>query len=239
MLIETMTQQKANGYWGDNNPKLTAWVACQKALEGSELESGGAPKSMGAIKSQWQKVCPRYVYVCVYNLQYSDLQLKQEYDIVKELWNLSGVGWDDMKKCVKVNLSVWTDYCKVCLTTYMWVILVPHTCSPPQSHPKAKPFCKKGFPLFDKIGNLIDSTHATGEFAFQAGQTLGPSNTCHSSPATPPGDDFDPQIDPILLGLSHNTTCSLDTIRPHTLLSWENNRYLDSKSPIEVSVQLL
>jgi hypothetical protein len=28
MLIKTMTRQKANGYWGDNNPKLTAWVAC-------------------------------------------------------------------------------------------------------------------------------------------------------------------------------------------------------------------
>jgi hypothetical protein len=61
-------------------------------LEGSKLESGGAPKSLGTIKSQWQKVHPCYVHVCVYSLQYSNLQLKQEYDIVKELWNLSGVG---------------------------------------------------------------------------------------------------------------------------------------------------
>jgi hypothetical protein len=109
-------------------------------------------------------------------------QLKQEYDIIKELWNLSGFGWDDVKKCVMVSHTIWADYCKVHITC----IYVGHSCLShvllPQSHPKVKPFCKKGFPLFDKIGNLIDGTCATGEFAFRAGQTLGPSNTHHSLP---------------------------------------------------------
>ena len=42
--------------------------------------------------------------------------------------------------------------------------LVLLTAPPPsfQSHDKAKPFHKKGFPLFNKISNLINGTHTTG-----------------------------------------------------------------------------
>src|ERR1700677_180220 len=40
LLVETMTLQKAEGGWGDNNPKPIAWTACEKALARSEKESG-------------------------------------------------------------------------------------------------------------------------------------------------------------------------------------------------------
>jgi hypothetical protein len=50
-MIEKMTQQKAEGYWGDNNPKPTVWGICLTALAGSELESSGAPKNLTTIKS--------------------------------------------------------------------------------------------------------------------------------------------------------------------------------------------
>lgn len=101
-----------------------------------------------------------------------------------------------------------------------------------QSHPKAKPFRKKGLPLYDEIGNLIDGTRATGEFAYQAGQTPGPSNNRHSSPATPPGDSFDSQIDPILLGISNNST---NTTRPRSPFEWEKDEYSENETPITVS----
>lgn len=97
-----------------------------------------------------------------------------------------------------------------------------------QSHDKAKPFRKKGFPLFDELGDLIDGTRATGEFAFRAGQTPGPSYTRHSSPVTPPGDDFDSRIDPVLLGISKDTTLSR---RPRSPLNWENDKYSDDDTP--------
>ena len=89
-----------------------------------------------------------------------------------------GFGWDDAKKRVMASPSVWDDYLKVRLTCCIYAgLLVLHLSAPlPQSHPKASPFRKKGFPLFDKIGNLIDGTRATGEFAFWAGQTLAPPN---------------------------------------------------------------
>ena len=61
LLVATMTTQKADSYWGDNNPKAVVWTACEKALAGSEKESGGAPKNIGVLKSRWQKVRLGYV----------------------------------------------------------------------------------------------------------------------------------------------------------------------------------
>ena len=43
--------QKVGTSWGDNNPKPIVWVACEKALAGSEKESGGVPKTIGVLKS--------------------------------------------------------------------------------------------------------------------------------------------------------------------------------------------
>lgn len=66
LLVETMTLQKAEGGWGDNNPKPIAWTACEKALARSEKESGGACKGITVLKSRWQKVCLDYVLICMY-----------------------------------------------------------------------------------------------------------------------------------------------------------------------------
>lgn len=71
LLVETMTVEKAAGRWGDNNPKSTAWVACETALAGSEEESGGAHKTITVLKSRWQKVRLDYVHVCTYLTLYS------------------------------------------------------------------------------------------------------------------------------------------------------------------------
>jgi hypothetical protein len=56
-LVHTLAEQKIKGNWGDNNPKPEAWTACKVALEGSEKESGGTPKTDKAIRSRWQRVC--------------------------------------------------------------------------------------------------------------------------------------------------------------------------------------
>lgn len=66
-LVQTLTKEKADGNWGDNNPKKCAWTACEKALRGSEEASGGAPKLEASIKNRWQKVstcvCMRIYYM--------------------------------------------------------------------------------------------------------------------------------------------------------------------------------
>jgi hypothetical protein len=62
VLVQTLKQAKADGDWGDNNPKKNVWTDCEKALAGSEKISGGGPKNQGAIKNRWQRVC--YFFAC-------------------------------------------------------------------------------------------------------------------------------------------------------------------------------
>lgn len=137
------------------------------------------------------KGTPGYVYGCTYltsTILYSSNRNTKSSK--KRLCNLSGISWNEVMKKVKAELVVWDAYCKVCWSC----IYVGLPCSPhlplPWSLPKANPFHCKGFPLFDEIGNLVDSTCAIGEFTFQAGQSLGPSNTQHLCPATQPEDNL-------------------------------------------------
>jgi Myb/SANT-like DNA-binding domain len=133
------------------------------------------------------------------------IQLKQEHDTVKELHGVSGFGWDPVKMHVTASHEVWQEYCKVSTTAYMLLHL--HR---PQKHPKAAPFRKKGFPLFVEIGDLIDGSRATGEFAFRVGEASGPSHTQQSPIPSPSEDPYDIPIDPVLLGISHNTDNTRD-----------------------------
>ena len=61
VLVATLTKAKMDGDWGDNNPKKVAWTACEAALKGSKMESGGAPKNGSSIKNRWNKVS---TYIC-------------------------------------------------------------------------------------------------------------------------------------------------------------------------------
>ena len=55
-LVEVLLREKNRGNWGDNNPKPSAWTAAESALTGSEMVSGGGPKTVSTIKSRWQRV---------------------------------------------------------------------------------------------------------------------------------------------------------------------------------------
>lgn len=57
ILVQTLKAAKAEGDWGDNNPKKNVWTDCERALVGSEKISRGAPKNQGAIKNRWQHAC--------------------------------------------------------------------------------------------------------------------------------------------------------------------------------------
>jgi hypothetical protein len=66
VLVQTLTDKKANSTWADNNPKKTSWTVCKLALRGSKKVSGGVPKTVAAIKNRWHKVslCIKSIYVC-------------------------------------------------------------------------------------------------------------------------------------------------------------------------------
>jgi hypothetical protein len=55
-LISTLCTEKRLGNWGDNNPKPSAYTACERALRDSKKISGGVHKGVSAIKSRWQRV---------------------------------------------------------------------------------------------------------------------------------------------------------------------------------------
>jgi hypothetical protein len=110
-LLLTLCNEKSNGSWGDNNPKPSAYTACELALAGSEKISGGGPKVLSAIKSRWQRV--PHSFVDIFSLSDQIDQLKQEFDIVKQLRGLSGFGWDDDKKLVTAMADVWERYLEV------------------------------------------------------------------------------------------------------------------------------
>ena len=132
--------------WGDNNPKASMWQACLTALAGSEKESSGALKGVTILKSQWQKVCPSYIYVCAYLTSNYTVQLKWEYEIIKGLCNLLGVGWNEVMKRVKAEPSVWDAYCKVRLSCiYVGLHCSPHL-PPPSESPQGESLLQEGLP---------------------------------------------------------------------------------------------
>ena len=59
-LIKVLTEQQAAGNQADNNWKGVVWVAAAQRLEGSELISGGGPKTADGCDNHWQKVCAYY-----------------------------------------------------------------------------------------------------------------------------------------------------------------------------------
>ena len=128
------------------------------------------------------------------------MQLKQEYNVVKELRGLLGFGWDCQNCIVTTDSEVWDAYIKVSMSfvdhcsSHAWLQNL--------SNNKLKTFRTKPFPLYNTIGDLIDGTQATGEGVFQAGQMS--AFDCNISP-THNNSPSDTNIDPSLLEIS--TVC--------------------------------
>lgn len=87
---------------------------------------------------------------------------------MKTLRGLSGFGWDDQRKVVMAEPDVWDRYLKVCM---LICIFTPHRSLYVQGHPKARPFRKKPFPLYDEIAAIIGETGAVGDLAFSSENT--------------------------------------------------------------------
>lgn len=56
VFIEVLTEQATEGKTSDNGWKSSVWTAAMVALKGSEMFSGGAPKSAAACARHWDKV---------------------------------------------------------------------------------------------------------------------------------------------------------------------------------------
>lgn len=74
--------------------------------------------------------------------------------------------WDYEKNALEVSDEVWDAYIKVRPLYTMRLYLSLCSLQKVSNQTMAKPFRKKGFPLFDDIAELIGATHATGQNAF-------------------------------------------------------------------------
>ncbi len=61
----------------------------------------------------------------------------------------------------------------------------------------ARPLCRKGFPLFNDVAELVDGTHATGKNSFQAGQPTPAPSTQNAAASV--STSYEPVIDLELL----------------------------------------
>src|ERR1700722_6806964 len=68
---------------------------------------------------------------------------------------------------VTASDAVWDAYIVASPSEYFCIV----THVEGQSHPKAAPFCKKAFPLFDEIAEICEDTIANGANTFQVAAT--------------------------------------------------------------------
>ncbi|THU93729.1 hypothetical protein K435DRAFT_799469 [Dendrothele bispora CBS 962.96] len=84
-LMEVFLEHKQEGNGTDNGGwKSKAITAAVAALAGSELESGGAPKSATSIRDHWD-------------------HLKRDFHNISTLLEKSGWGWDEENQCVQAD----------------------------------------------------------------------------------------------------------------------------------------
>ena len=79
---------------------------------------------------------------------------------------------------VTAESDVWDRYLKVCMLIYL---STPLCLFCQQGHPKAHPFCKKSFPLYDEIAVIIGETGAVSNLAFSSENTQASLTLTQSS----------------------------------------------------------
>ena len=66
-LVAELLAQKDAGKQADNNWKASVWPACELALQGSEVRSGGAKKLAKGCKDHWNYVCILFLMLCPFS----------------------------------------------------------------------------------------------------------------------------------------------------------------------------
>ncbi|KIK42150.1 hypothetical protein CY34DRAFT_107000 [Suillus luteus UH-Slu-Lm8-n1] len=148
--LSSDTKENTNSLQEPQYQASAVFTAAAKALKDSHKTSGGAPKTSKSCSRRWAT-------------------LKANCLVVQKLRELSGFGWDEMRKIVIASDKVWDDYL--------------------EAHPEAKVWRSTPFPLYDDIIVLIDGCHATGDGALHI-NSVG-SETSPPWPSTLVLDDED------------------------------------------------
>ena len=102
---------------------------------------------------------------CTFWLNIDTTQLKSSYKVVCTLRSQSGFGWDDDRKIVTAEDSVWELYLQV----HTFFIYELHSnLTAIQKHEKAVHWHSHPFPLYDNMAELLDGVIPTGAHAFSS-----------------------------------------------------------------------
>jgi hypothetical protein len=144
--------------WNDNqyNQLLDQLLAADRA--GKRADNGWKKETWEGIKIEINTT---------FNMDFTLDQLKnayqllkKKYQIVKQLRDLSGFGWNNDLQIVTASSEVWEDYLK--------------------RHPKATPFRTTSFLQFDKMQSLVEGRIATGNRALQLTDIMSTTGTSYS-----------------------------------------------------------
>ncbi|KAF8411585.1 hypothetical protein HHK36_004141 [Tetracentron sinense] len=137
VCIKTLTNEYNKGNKGDNGWKPQAYQAVVNAI----YEKLGISLNKEQVRSRIKR-------------------WKKEYLAISTLLDQSGFGWDDTKKMVTADDSVWDEYLK--------------------SHSDARPYMTKSIPDFDSLSLIIanDSANGSGMLSgFDAEHTTNQDDT--------------------------------------------------------------
>ncbi|KAF8380702.1 hypothetical protein HHK36_028192 [Tetracentron sinense] len=137
VCIETLTNEYNKGNKGDNGWKPQAYQAVVNAI----YEKLGISLNKEQVRSRIKR-------------------WKKEYLAISTLLDQSGFGWDDTKKMVTADDSIWDEYLK--------------------SHSDARPYRTKSIPDFDSLSLIIanDSANGSGMLSgFDAEHTTNQDDT--------------------------------------------------------------
>jgi len=161
-------------------------VLLEQKHAGNQAESGWKPVVWTKVEERLAANHPNEARKDIKRCKDRWQRLKSEYRLVRELREQSGFGWDEVKHLATAPHDVWERYLA--------------------SHPKAKPFRKKSFPLYDDIATLVDSVVATGASALYMGSEEALDSQVDVT--TDGGTDFGPDEDQGQSGESDNETPS-------------------------------
>ncbi|XP_020394824.1 uncharacterized protein [Zea mays] len=169
MLLSKSATKKPSPKAGDprkhgGSPKEKLRAAWNSTLEKTlvdllhEHKTADYRGSNGWTTEAWNKIVKefhqreQYVYFTKTQIQDKERELKRDYRLLKDAKNQSGAHFDEKIGRITADPALW----KNILT----------------SHPKAKKFCNKSFPLYEALGELYDRQTAEGTYNYTSTQLL-------------------------------------------------------------------
>ncbi|KAL6899390.1 hypothetical protein ACP4OV_006048 [Aristida adscensionis] len=112
-------------------------------MVGSSQQKGTSPQANGWTSEAWNRIVKQFLEKFTYvtfsrtQIQEKEKELKRDYMTLKEARKQSGASWNERLGMIEAEPAVWDNII--------------------QSHPKAKKFVTKPFPLFESLGDLYDA----------------------------------------------------------------------------------